>query len=246
MSGTWISIFAEAPAVSPWEGAWSIVLAYVIGASPFGFLAGKLRGIDIREHGSGNIGATNVLRVLGKPIGISVFILDVLKGMVPVWIAQQAATPGQSLIPILAAIAAILGHNYTFWLRFKGGKGIATSAGAIFLLMPLPLGIALVVWLLSFAITRYVSVASILAGLSLPLSVGVLGLSDGQQDVPKLVFAIFLAIMATWRHKTNLRRLREGTEHRFEPGRPKSDGHPPHDDHAKTSPESESGESSDR
>ena len=244
MSAPWIFLAATV-AVSPllgeaattgeslsFECAWSIALAYVIGASPFGYLAGRMRGIDIRQHGSGNIGATNVLRVLGKPIGISVFVLDVLKGMAPVVIAQQAAAPGQSLVPILAAIAAILGHNYTFWLGFKGGKGIATSAGAILLLMPLPLAFALVAWLLAFAITRYVSVASIAAGVSLPISVAALGAISGIWDLPLLVFALFLAAMATWRHKTNLRRLREGTEHKFTPGKKKADeGHPPLDGH---------------
>lgn len=219
-------------------GAWTIILAYVIGASPFGFLAGRMRGIDIRQHGSGNIGATNVLRVLGRPIGITVLVLDVLKGMVPVLIAQQASDPGQSLVPILAAIAAILGHNYTFWLGFKGGKGIATSAGAILPLMMAPLGIALIVWLLAFALTRYVSVASILAGISLPVSIGVLGAISKEWNFPLLVFACFLAAMATWRHKTNLRRLREGTEHKFTPGSQRNKEHPPLDDHAVTTAES--------
>ncbi|MCB1232694.1 MAG: glycerol-3-phosphate 1-O-acyltransferase PlsY [Verrucomicrobiae bacterium] len=198
-------------------GIWSVFLAYVIGATPFGFLAGKLRGIDIRDHGSGNIGATNVLRVLGKPIGISVLILDVLKGLVPVVIAQRASGGDSSIIPILAGITTILGHNYTFWLGFKGGKGIATSAGAIAPLIPIPLAVALALWGIAFAVTRYVSIASIAAALSLPVTATIQGLIAGSHDWPLLIFTLFLAVMATWRHRTNIRRLREGTENRFEP-----------------------------
>ena len=201
------------------QGWWTVLLAYVIGATPFGFLAGKLRGIDIRSHGSGNIGATNVLRVLGKPIGITVLVFDVLKGLVPVVIAKVFAGEGSSVIPIAAGIATILGHNYTFWLGFKGGKGIATSAGAIAPLIPIPLAVALALWGLAFAITRYVSIASILAAVSLPVTESLLALRRGSFDVPLLVFTLFLAVMATWRHRTNIRRLRNGTENRFEPGK---------------------------
>ena len=195
--------------------AWPAILAYVIGATPFGLVAGKMRGIDIREHGSGNIGATNVLRVLGKPVGITVLILDVLKGLVPVLIAK--AVSDNSVVHILAAIGAILGHNYTFWLRFKGGKGIATSAGAIASLLPIPLVAAAVLWVLLFLVTRYVSVASIGAALSLPITVAIQSMLSGEWDYPILGFAIFLAAMATWRHRSNLRRLLAGEENRFEP-----------------------------
>jgi glycerol-3-phosphate acyltransferase PlsY len=120
----------------------SLFVAYLSGATPFGYLAGKLKGIDIRQHGSGNIGATNAIRVLGKGIGIPVFILDLLKGLLPVlfakhWLAQM---PGaESLISwgaVLTALAAVLGHMFTFWLGFKGGKGVATTGGVL-------LGIAL-------------------------------------------------------------------------------------------------------
>jgi len=206
-------------------GEWVILLAYVIGATPFGFLAGKLKGVDIREHGSGNIGATNVLRTLGKPIGITVLILDILKGLVPVLIAQQIMDPEhpcRSLVAILAASAAILGHNYPFWLRFKGGKGIATSAGAIAPLIPIPLAIALIAWLLSFAVTRYVSVASIVAAVSLPVTVAAQAMRSGKTDWPLLAFATLLAVMATWRHRSNISRLLKGEENRFEPGAKKN------------------------
>lgn len=110
---------------------WPVPLAIFIGATPFGFLVGKMKGIDIREHGSGNIGSTNVLRTLGKPVGAAVLALDVLKGLVPVLIVKLVSD--NSILHIATAMAAILGHNYTFWLKFKGGKGIATTAGALLL-----------------------------------------------------------------------------------------------------------------
>jgi glycerol-3-phosphate acyltransferase PlsY len=211
--------------LSPGPGSawWTVILAYVIGATPFGFLAGKLRGIDIRQHGSGNIGATNVLRTLGKPIGIAVLILDVLKGLAPVLIARGVAGqgPNGSLVSIAAAVAAILGHNYTFWLGFKGGKGIATSAGALAPILPIPFFVAAGLWLASFAISRYVSVASILAALSLPVTASIQMALAGEWDLAVLIFAVFLTVMAIWRHRSNIQRLRNGQENRFEPGRKK-------------------------
>lgn len=201
--------------IAAWVG---VMAAYVIGATPFGFLAGKLKGIDIRNHGSGNIGATNVLRTLGKPIGIAVLVLDVLKGVVPVLIMQLA--DASSLPQIFVAIATILGHNYTFWLGFKGGKGIATSAGAIALLMPWPLLISVIIWAATFFISRYVSLASILAAVSIPISVVIVELLTNLEldkfDWPLLIFSALLAAMAIGRHQGNLKRLRAGTENRFQ------------------------------
>lgn len=195
------------------------LIAYVIGATPFGYLAGRLKGIDIREHGSGNIGATNVLRTLGKPIGITVFILDFLKGFVPVALALQwtAGKPSAELAGILAALGTILGHNFTFWLKFKGGKGIATSAGALVGLMPWCVLIALVAWLVTFRVSRYVALASIVAAIVLPLAVLILGLTKGSLSPAILVFSLVLSALAVFRHRTNIKRLREGTENRFVP-----------------------------
>ena len=149
------------------------LLGFLLGSIPFGLLMGKLKGIDIRKHGSGNIGATNVFRTLGKPCGITCLLLDFAKGLVPVLIAIRVVEPmmieqqssAQSII-VLTAFAAIMGHNYSPWIGFKGGKGIATSAGAFGALTPLPLLIALGSWILFFAITRYVSVASIVAPMT--------------------------------------------------------------------------------
>ena len=192
-----------------------ILTGYLIGSIPFGFLAGKLRGIDIREHGSGNIGATNVLRTLGKSIGIPVLILDVLKGVVPVLIAKQYSD--SSLIHIVTAFTTIMGHNYTVWLRFKGGKGIATSAGALLPLIMIPLGIATVIWTGLFFTTRYVSVASIGAALTIPIATGVQQRILDNWNTPMFVFTIILAILAIWKHRGNIRKLCNGTENRFTP-----------------------------
>ena len=192
-----------------------ILTGYLIGAVPFGYLAGKLRGIDIREHGSGNIGATNVLRTLGKPIGITVLILDVLKGLAPVLIAKYFSD--NSLIHILTAFATIMGHNYTFWLGFKGGKGIATSAGALLSLIMIPLGIAAGIWALLFFSTRYVSVASIGAALTIPIATAILQFKQDNWNTPMFAFTVVLAVLAVWKHRGNIRKLCNGTENRFTP-----------------------------
>jgi glycerol-3-phosphate acyltransferase PlsY len=194
--------------------SWPVVLAFVIGATPFGFLAGKMKGIDIRDHGSGNIGATNVLRTLGKPIGITVLILDVLKGAVPVLIAMQVSE--SSAIRIATAVAAILGHNYTFWLRFKGGKGIATTGGALLPLLPIPLFSSILFWILTLKTTRYVSVASIVAAITIPVALAIQSLIKKSWDFPLLGLAVFVCLLAIWKHRSNIARLRRGEENRFE------------------------------
>lgn len=192
---------------------WPALLAYVVGATPFGFLAGKLHGLDIRDHGSGNIGATNVLRTLGKPVGITVLVLDILKGLVPVLVARLISD--SSPLHIATAVAAILGHNYTFWLRFKGGKGIATTGGAMAPVMPLAFGVAVVFWLLLLKTTRYVSVASVGAALSIPTTLLVASLVTGRWDPYVLGFGVFVCLLAVWKHRSNIARLRRGEENRF-------------------------------
>ena len=186
----------------------TLAAAYVVGATPFGYMAGKMKGIDIRDHGSGNIGATNVIRVLGKKIGIPVFILDVLKGLLPVLVTYWVGR--DQYCQIAAAMGAVLGHNYTFYLGYKGGKGIATSAGALFGLVWLPALIAVITWIITFYATRFVAVASIAAAVILPIAtVWQTGLS------PYFYFTVALAILAIWRHRSNIQRLRAGTENRF-------------------------------
>ncbi|NLT72210.1 MAG: glycerol-3-phosphate 1-O-acyltransferase PlsY [Verrucomicrobiaceae bacterium] len=193
---------------------WPVLLSYLVGATPFGFLAGKMKGIDIREHGSGNIGATNVLRVLGKPVGITVLVLDVLKGLVPVMIAKLASD--SSLLHIATAMAAILAHNYTFWLGFKGGKGIATTGGAILPLMPWALLAAVIGWILVLKISRYVSLASIAAALLIPLTLAVESLITGTWKGNIFAFGMFVCLLAIGKHRSNIGRLLRGEENRFD------------------------------
>lgn len=199
----------------------TILAAYVAGATPFGFLVAKSRGIDIRKHGSGNIGATNVLRTLGKPLGVFTLILDVLKGYLPVWLGtlflkSHVSAELLPVVTVLLGLATILGHNYTFWLNFKGGKGIATSAGALLAIMPLTLLIGLIVWLILFYTTRYVAVASIAAACTIPVAVTIVTLiRDGAINIPFLVLGLLIAFFGVWRHRSNIANLRAGTEHRF-------------------------------
>lgn len=195
-----------------------ILVGYVVGSTPFGYIAGRMKGIDIREHGSKNIGSTNVLRVLGKGIGYPVFALDVLKGVVPVLLARIYAQDVEpvGLVPALTSIATILGHNYTFWLGFKGGKGIATSAGALLPIMPFTILAAVTLWVVTFLTTRYVSLGSIVAALTLPASFLIQGVSTGAWNWPLLGLASLIGGLAVFKHRANIERLRRGTENKFE------------------------------
>jgi glycerol-3-phosphate acyltransferase PlsY len=186
------------------------IIAYFIGSIPTGYLFGRARGIDIRSAGSGNIGATNVFRTLGKVAGISVLIIDAAKGFVPARFLLIGATPeDRELHSMLAGLFAILGHNYTCWLRFKGGKGIATTGGALVALVPMALAITLGAWLIVLAVSRYVSLASIVAAAVLPFAVWALGRSGKM-----LALCTGLGLLAIYKHKSNIKRLIAGTEHR--------------------------------
>lgn len=196
----------------------AFLAAYVSGATPFGYVAGRVRGIDIRQHGSGNIGATNVIRVMGKAVGLPVFLLDILKGFGPVWITQQvcAARGIPAEWPaVAAALGAVLGHNFTFWLGFRGGKGIATSAGILLALLQWPLVTAAALWLVLFFATRYVAVASIGAALTITIMPAVLWTLHGDPGLPRVGLAAALGLLAVWRHRANIKRLLHGTENRF-------------------------------
>lgn len=194
--------------------------SYLIGSIPFGYLAGRLCGIDIRTKGSGNIGATNALRVLGKKWGYAVFLLDFLKAWLPVKLAlgwgialmvHPASAPGA-----LAGLCALLGHSFPVWLGFKGGKGIASSAGVMVGLFSLAVFlVCLGMWLLLFTVTRYVSIASIVAAVSLPAAVGILVLLH-RADWLGFTVSVVMAALAIWRHRSNIVRLSAGTEPRFE------------------------------
>lgn len=189
--------------------------AFLLGSIPTGYLVARVKGIDIRRHGSGNIGATNVFRTLGKPLGILVFVIDALKGFAAVWLGQHSGD-GSAWTGIVCAVAAIAGHNYTPWLGFKGGKGIATSAGVLLALMPWAVLAIAMVWILVFRISRYVSLASICAAAALPLAVAALWYAGCGGNGPLLGFALLISALAIWRHRSNMARLRAGTEPRFE------------------------------
>lgn len=193
------------------------LIGYLLGSIPAGYLAGRFRGIDIREKGSGNIGATNVFRVLGKPAGIAVLIIDALKGYAAcAWVADlvihwfPARIGEDEALRITAGLAAILGHNFTCWLKFRGGKGIATSAGVIAALVPGALIIALSIWIIVFALSRYVSLASIAASLSLPFATWVT-----RQNIALTLVTGAMAALAIYKHRSNIQRLIHGTENRF-------------------------------
>jgi glycerol-3-phosphate acyltransferase PlsY len=189
--------------------------AFLLGSIPTGYLVARAQGVDIRQHGSGNIGATNVFRTLGKPLGILVFFLDALKGFAAVGLALRLGG-GSDWAGIIAAVAAIAGHNYTPWLGFKGGKGIATSAGVLLALMPLAVLAIAAVWGAVFFTTRYVSLASIAAAAALPVAVAALWFGGRGGNPPLVGFAVLIAALAIWRHRTNIQRLLAGTEHRFD------------------------------
>ena len=194
--------------------------AYFIGSIPSGYLVAKSQGLDIRQHGSKNIGATNVLRVMGKKWGYTVFFCDAFKGFFSVKIGWSlAAAFGANVTwgALLAGLACIVGHNYTIWLGFKGGKGIATSSGVLIAFFPALIVLLMgLVWIGVFYFGRFVSLASISAAVALPIAVALLGPFTGVQDYwVALGFSILIAALAVWRHRTNIERLMKGTESRF-------------------------------
>lgn len=195
--------------------------AYLLGSIPFGFLVARAKGVDIRTQGSRNIGATNVFRVLGKGPGILTFACDVLKGFIPAFavplLFAQTLTSGQlTVLAIGGAAFAIAGHNWPIFLHFKGGKGVATSAGALLGIAPLCMVFGLAVWFVVFKLSRYVSLASIVAAVA--AAAASWGLWACGHEPHRLV-PITLSLLggvAVWRHKSNIKRLLNGTESRFE------------------------------
>lgn len=198
------------------------LVAYLLGSVPTGFLVAKSRGIDIRTVGSGNIGATNVLRTLGKPAGIFVLAVDALKGFLAcrfiglvVYRLLVGPVAGDSsteeFLKITGGVFAILGHNYTCFLKFKGGKGIATSSGVALALLPVALGVSLAVWMVVLAITRYVSVASIAAAFVLPFAAW----WPSRSSPRMIIIAVMMGALAIYKHRSNMQRLMNGTENRL-------------------------------
>jgi acyl phosphate:glycerol-3-phosphate acyltransferase len=184
-----------------------VFAAYVVGSIPFGLLVGKaFYGVDVREHGSGNVGTTNVFRVLGKKAGIAVLLCDMLKGYVPAVIAAHLLNPW---LAIFVAGAPVAGHMYSIFLKGSGGKGVATGAAVVLALVPVAFAIILVVWITLILVTRYVSVASLVAASLVPVLALLL-----DDPVPYQIAGAVVAIVVWWAHRGNIRRLLGGTESR--------------------------------
>ena len=190
--------------------------AYLLGSIPTGYLVGRAKGIDIRTVGSGNIGATNVFRMLGQRLGIFVLVFDGLKGYAAcAWVSNLLLmifpkSLDEDYLRIIAGICTIIGHNYTVWLKFKGGKGIATTAGVLAALFWQVFVGALSTWIVIFILSRYVSLASIIAAISLPIFAIIFKFPPAM-----IAVATFLGGLAVWKHKPNMQRLRNGTENRM-------------------------------
>lgn len=196
----------------------AVVIAYLLGSIPFAYLAGRARGVDLRQHGSGNLGATNAVRVLGLGTGIMVYVLDTLKGFLPVYLlAPLLIVARPDLWAIAIGVAAIAGHVRPVYLGFhKGGKGVATAGGVFLALAPLATAAGLAVWALIFLPTGYVSLASIVTAVLFPFAV----LATGSPVRSALfVVAVIVAAFVVWTHRANIARLRRGEEHRFRRGK---------------------------
>ncbi|MCX6408930.1 MAG: glycerol-3-phosphate 1-O-acyltransferase PlsY [Actinobacteria bacterium] len=191
--------------------ALALVLAYLLGSIPFALIAGKLHGVDLREAGSGNLGATNVFRTLGRTAGVAVMVLDIAKGAAAVLVAVALTN---NPWPLAAAALAILGHVFPVWTHFKGGKGVAVGAGAMIGLVPSASGALLVLWILLVVFTRYVSVASIVAALAAAPLAYVFGAPWSY-----VVFIALAGVFVIYKHRENIVRLVHGDESRIQFGR---------------------------
>ncbi len=187
-----------------------LLVIYLIAAIPTGIVLTRLMGSeDIRQQGSGNIGATNVYRVAGKLAGVLTLLGDTLKGLLPLLACKSWLAPTPTQLGVASAVA-IIGHCYPVYLKFKGGKGIATALGIFLVLSPLTVLGALVVFVLAVGISRYISLGSVLAALSAPLLILMLGYPQ-----PIFLSTLFIAMLVVWRHRSNISRLMNGTENRF-------------------------------
>jgi len=191
--------------------ALALALAYLLGSIPFALIAGKLHGVDLREAGSGNLGATNVFRTLGRTAGVAVMVLDIAKGAAAVLVAVALTN---NPWPLAAAALAILGHVFPVWTHFKGGKGVAVGAGAMIGLVPSASGVLLVLWILLVVFTRYVSVASIVAALAAAPLAYVFGAPWSY-----VVFIALAGVFVIYKHRENIVRLVHGDESRIQFGR---------------------------
>ncbi len=205
----------------------STIAAYLLGSTPFGYIVAKAKGVDIRTVGSGNIGATNVFRSVSKGWGIFTFACDFLKGLLPVLLLPLLATElgftgSSDGLELLCGTGAIAGHNWPVFLRFKGGKGVATSAGAVLGIAPAAVGLGLAVWAVCFVLLRYVSLASMLAAVTIAIGAWIMGPVRNQSSALVPTAMSVMAALIVLRHHANIRRLLSGTENRFTSKRDKS------------------------
>jgi acyl phosphate:glycerol-3-phosphate acyltransferase len=186
-----------------------VVLGYVVGSlSPSVFLGKLFKGVDVREHGSGNAGTTNAFRVLGVRLGVAVLVADLLKGVIPVLVARYVLD--EPVVTVLVAFASVLGHNYSIFLRGRGGKGVATGAGAALAMMPVPMAIVVVLFVFVLLTTRIVSIASIVCTIMFPVMAVVF-----RQPNAYIVGACIMAVVVLWAHRANFRRLWKRQEPRI-------------------------------
>lgn len=196
-----------------WRDALVLLAAYLLGSIPFSYLVARQRGVDVRTVGSGNVGATNVMRSVGRGAGLLAFVLDFLKGSAATFLAVKVSDG--PVVPSLAAVAAVLGHMFPIWLRGQGGKGVATGAGAFLPIAPVPTVVSLVAFASTLALSRYVSVSSIAGTVALAVATRVTGL-----PMPVTVAAVVCAVLVIWKHRGNLQRIANGTENRLGAPRP--------------------------
>jgi glycerol-3-phosphate acyltransferase PlsY len=200
--------------------AWSLAVAFIgyfLGSLPFGYVVARAHGVDIFKEGSGNPGATNVKRVLGEKFGAKgkragnlVFALDAVKGALAAGWPALLHAPEARMLGLIGVIAAVLGHSFSIFTKFKGGKGVATAAGGVMVLMPLACLVGVVVWVLTFLITRYVSLGSVLAAVVVPATGWLLG-----NPLPLNIVVSLIGLFVIVRHRENIRRLMAGTESKF-------------------------------
>ena len=191
-----------------------VIISYLLGSLPNGLYVANLKGIDIRNEGSKNTGATNVFRVMGAKFGILVLILDALKGFIPLFIAEKFGVTGNSLV--LIGITAVIGHTFSPFLNFKGGKGVATSLGIFLYLAPIPMLITLLMFFVVVGITKYVSLGSVLASVMLPLLILFIPVNEKLGN--KVIVFIISALLGSYiiyKHSANIQRLKNGTENKF-------------------------------
>ena len=189
-----------------------VLAAYLLGSIPNGLLIARLKGIDLQKVGSGNIGATNVFRCVGKGWGIAAFVLDAVKGFVPAYVFPRLMEAAPAWLGLACGIAAVAGHNWPVWLKFKGGKGVSTSAGMLLGIAPAAVGIGFLVFAITVALTRFVSLGSILAAIAVPTAYILLNGTGNKLLAGAL---IVMGLLVIFKHRANIRRLLKGEEPRI-------------------------------